>query len=218
MEDKVFELYSFSTPNGQKVGIALELMDLQYNAHIIDIRKGDQHTPEFKKLNPNEKIPVLVDPTGDHGQPLVLMESVAILQYLADHSGMFTPKDQVERYKLLQWLYFQVGHIGPMFGQFGHFHLYAKDNCKDNYPFERYRKETQRLLRLLDKQLTTSGFIFGSTMTIADIATAPWVNCLTEFYHAQDILELHQYPHVTQWLNAFLARPEVQKGMLVCQG
>jgi len=216
MNTTPFDLYSFATPNGQKISIALELMGLHYNSHTIDIRNGDQHQPDFIQLSPNGKIPVLVDPTGDNGKPLALMESVEILLYLAAYSEKLGPKNELDRHKMMQWLLFQVGHIGPMFGQFGHFFVYAKDTCDHPYPLDRYTKETQRLLGVLDNQLVKTGFMHSDELTIVDIAIAPWVHCLSEFYHAQSILELDQFTNVMPWLNRFLDSPKVQKGLQVC--
>jgi GST-like protein len=210
------QLYSLATPNGQKAAIALEEMGLSYEAHTINIFEGDQFKPEFIKINPNSKIPALVDPEGDRGQPLTIMESGAILIYLAEKSGMFLSQDSVLRNKTLQWLFFQVGHIGPMFGQFGHFYKYAKENCDHPYPTERYTKESKRLLSILDSQLEGQNYLVSDEMSIADIATAPWVHCLDHFYKASDQLDLKSFTNVNQWLNRFLNRPLVQTGMKVC--
>lgn len=210
------QLYSLATPNGQKVGIALEEMGLKYDAHRIDIMKGDQFKPDFVKINPNSKIPALVDLEGDNGQPLQIMESGAILIYLANHSGMFLSKDVAQRSRTLQWLFFQVGSVGPMFGQFGHFFKYAKDKIDHPYPLERYTTETKRLLKVIDEQLTRYPYISGNEYSIADIATAPWVSGLSQFYKADDMLGLNNYIHVQKWLNEFLERPAVQRGQKVC--
>ena len=215
MSDKI-QLYSLATPNGQKASVALEEMEIPYEAHKIDIMAGDQFTPEFIKINPNSKIPAIVDPQGDQGKPLAIMESGAILIYLAEKSGKFLPSDPVAKNKVLQWLFFQVGSIGPMFGQFGHFYRYAGEKCDHPYPVERYTKEAQRLLQVLDNQLLKNEYLTGSEITIADFATAPWVVCLDRFYKAQDHLGLEKFKHVHRWVQSFLARPKVEIGMNVC--
>lgn len=211
---KRLQLYSLATPNGQKVSIALEEMGLEYDAHKVDITKGAQFDPEFIKINPNSKIPALVDREGDHGRPLHIMESGAILIHLADLSGKFLSTDPAQRNRTLQWLFFQVGSVGPMFGQFGHFYKYAKGDHP--YSLERYSKETKRLLKVIDDQLEKEEFLSGNEMTIADIATAPWVDALTEFYKADEQLELESFTNVKSWLGKFLDRPAVQKGQKVC--
>lgn len=210
------QLYSLATPNGQKASIALEEMGLEYDAHKIDIMNGDQFTDEFVAINPNSKIPALVDPEGDNGKPLAIMESGAILLYLAEKTGKFLPTDTAERSKTLQWLFFQVGGAGPMFGQFGHFFKYAGDKCDHPYPVERYTKETKRLLTVINTQLSKNKFIAGDEYTIADMALAPWVDCLDRFYKGGDVLELNKFEHVNAWLKAFLDRPAVQVGRNVC--
>ncbi len=210
------QLYSLATPNGQKVSIALEEMQIPYDAHRIDILNGDQFTDDFKAINPNSKIPAIVDPKGDNGQPLNIMESGAILIYLADRSGLFLPKDGAERSRVLQWLFFQVGSVGPMFGQFGHFYKYAKDKCKDPYPVERYTNETRRLLQVIETQLEKNKFIAGSEYSIADMAIAPWVICLDKFYEANEQLKLSEFKKTSSWIETFTSRPAVQKGMEVC--
>ena len=215
MSNKI-QLYSLATPNGQKAAVALEEMDIEYDAHKIDILKGDQFTPEFIKINPNSKIPAIVDPIGDNGKPLSIMESGAILIYLAEKSGKFLSTDPIKRNQTLQWLFFQVGSVGPMFGQFGHFYKYAKDNCEHPYPVERYTKEAKRLLKVLDDRLQGSEFLAGSEMSIADFATFPWVVCLDKFYNAMDVLEIKKFEHVNRWVHLFLDRPKVQVGMKVC--
>jgi len=211
------QLYSLATPNGQKVGIALEEMQLAYEAHTVNILKGDQFREEFIKINPNSKIPALIDPEGDNGKPLTIMESGAILMYLAEKSGRFLPQSPVEKSRCLQWLFFQMGGVGPMFGQFGHFYVYAKEKCYHPYPLQRYALETKRLLSVLEKQLSEHNFVAGSEYTIADMAIAPWVHCLSHFYKADIILDLEKYKAVQSWLGHFLSRPAVQKGMRVCQ-
>lgn len=213
--DKI-QYYGLATPNGQKVSIMLEELGVDYDAHQINILEGDQFKPEYIQISPNSKIPGLVDPDGPDGRPISIMESGAILIYLADKFGKFIPKDARHRSKCLQWLFFQVGHIGPMFGQFGHFYKYAADQCDHNYPKERYTNEAKRLLKVLDDHLANKQFIVNEEYTIADMAIFPWVNCLSEHYHAQDFLHLSDYKNVLSWLERCNSRPAVAKGRVVC--
>jgi len=215
MSNKI-QLYSLATPNGQKVSVALEEMGIEYDAHTINIQTGDQFTPEFIKINPNSKIPAIVDPVGNHGKPLAIMESGAILIYLAEKSGKFLSTDSVLRNQTLQWLFFQVGGIGPMFGQFGHFFKYAKEKCQHSYPVERYTTEVKRLLGVLDKRLEENEYLAGTELSIADFATFPWVVCLDKFYNASEVLALGSFTHVDRWLRSLLDRPKVQVGMNIC--
>lgn len=208
------QLYSLATPNGQKVSIALEEMGLAYDAHTINILEGDQFTDEYVEINPNSKIPALVDHSYD--KPLKIMESGAILIHLANKSGQFLSSDPIKRSRTLQWLFFQVGHVGPMFGQFGHFYRYAGDKCDHPYPLERYSNESMRLLSVIDKQLAKERFISGKEVTIADFAIAPWVICLTKFYDAQDKLNLSQYKNVQAWIEKLNQREAFQRGLDVC--
>lgn len=209
------QLYSMNTPNGQKVSICLEEMGLEYDAHLIHIGKGDQHDPEYLKINPNGKIPSLVDPQGPDGKPIALMESVVILTYLADLSGMLLPKDRRQRLEHLQWLTFQAAHIGPMFGQFGHFFVYARDKTSDSYSLERYTNETRRLLKILDERLQTREFIMGD-YSIVDIAIMPWVECLSGFYNASEQLNIADFDRVLNWQDRIAARKAYQIGKAVC--
>lgn len=215
MSDKL-QLYSLATPNGQKVSIALEEMGLDYDAHRINIMENDQFTEDFIKINPNSKIPALVDPVGDEGKPLNIMESGAILLYLAEKTGKFLPKDRAGRSKALQWLFFQMGGVGPMFGQFGHFYKYAKEKCEHPYPVERYATETKRLLKVMDTQLEKTKFIASDDLSIADFSIAPWVKGLDQFYKASDFLSLNEYKNVSRWMNEIWSRPGFQKGAEVC--
>ncbi len=215
MSDKI-QLYSLATPNGQKVSIALEEMGLEYDAHLINIMQNDQFTDEFIAINPNSKIPAIMDPIGDAGAPLPIMESGAILIYLAEKSGQFLPRATAARMQTLQWLMWQMGGCGPMFGQFGHFNVYAPKERDLSYGQERYQKETQRLLAVLDRQLMGREFVIGDQLTIADFAIMPWVVCLDKFYGAAEQLALHNYPQVMRWQAALLDRPAVQVGMKVC--
>lgn len=210
------QLYSLATPNGQKASIALEEMGLEYDAHKIDIMKGDQFSPEFVRINPNSKIPALVDPVGDGGKPLQIMESGAILVYLAERTNMFFSDDPAQRNRILQWLFFQVGSVGPMFGQFGHFYKYAINKCDHPYPVERYTTEAKRLLRVIETQLTKNKFIAGDELSIADFATAPWVMCLDKFYNAKDHLEMDDLKCTNAWLSGLNNRPAFVKGLEVC--
>ncbi len=216
MSGTKIQLYSLATPNGVKASIALEEMGIDYDAHKINIMEGDQFSEEFKQLNPNSKIPAIQDPNGPNNKSINIMESGAILLYLAQKSGKLLPSDPHEYSQVLQWLFFQVGHVGPMFGQFGHFLRFATDNCDHPYPVERYTKETIRLVQVLDDKLEGQDYIANNQYSIADIAIFPWVNCLTEFYKAGDILEMKNFKNVNRWLSACLARPAVQKGMTVC--
>jgi len=208
--------YGLATPNGQKVSVALEEMGIAYVPKTINILKDDQFTPEFVAINPNSKIPAIVDEDGPDGQPISVFESGAILIYLAEKTGKFMPKDAVGRYKTLQWIMFQMGGIGPMFGQFGHFFKYAKDKCTDPYPKERYTNETRRLLGVLEKELSQRPYLAGEEYTIADMATFPWVVCLSKFYDAAEHLQLHEFPRTMAWVDGCMARPAVQRGMEVC--
>ena len=208
MSDKI-QLYSLATPNGQKVAIALEEMGLEYDAHTIDIMAGDQFTDDFIRINPNSKIPAILD--GDHA----VMESGAILLYLAEKTGKFLPKDTFERSRVLQWLFFQMGGPGPMFGQFGHFFKYAKDKCDHPYPVERYTNEAKRLLKVIDTQLSNNSWIAGEEYSIADMALAPWIGALDKAYEAKEHLELDSFTNVNRWLKQFLERPAVKKGIKV---
>jgi GSH-dependent disulfide-bond oxidoreductase len=205
------QLFSLNTPNGVKVSVGLEELGLPYEAHLVHIGKNDQFTPEFISVSPNSKIPAIVDVNGPGGKPLALMESGAILIYLAEKAGRLIPTDAAQRFKCLQWLFFQVGHIGPMFGQFGHFYKYARDKCDHPYPLERYTNEAKRLLGVLDKQLADREYLVDE-FTIADIATFPWVNALGMSYGAGDVLKVSDYPHVDAWLARCMARPSYERG------
>ncbi len=206
------QLFSLPTPNGVKVSVALEELGLPYEPHLVHIGKNEQFTPEFISVSPNSKIPAILDPNGPGNQPLALMESGAILIYLAEKTGRLIPSQPARRLQCLQWLFFQVGHIGPMFGQFGHFFKYAGDKCKDPYPIERYTNEAKRLLGVLDRQLSDKEFLVEE-YTIADIATFPWVNALgAAGYGAEAILPISDHPHVEAWLTRCKARPAYERG------
>lgn len=206
------QLYSLATPNGQKASIMLEELGLDYDVHKIDISAGDQFTPEFLAINPNNKIPALIDPDGPGGKSITLFESGAILIYLAEKYGRFLPSDAARRYHTIQWLMFQMGGIGPMFGQLGFFHRFAGREIEDPRPKTRYVDESKRLLNVLDQQLAGKEWIMGDEYTIADIAIFPWVNILSGFYAAEAIVGLHNYPEVNRVMKNFLARPAVQRG------
>lgn len=206
----VIQLYSLPTPNGIKVAVALEEMGLPYEPHLVDFGRNDQMTPEFLSLNPNNKIPAIIDPNGPGGVPLPLFESGAILIYLAEKSGKFLPDAQ--RYTILQWLMFQMGGLGPMFGQLGFFHHFAGKDIEDPRPKERYRAEAERLLRVLDGALEGKDWI-GGEYSIADMAIGPWLNTLLTFYKAADIAGWGALRHVPAYLDRFLARPAVQRGL-----
>ncbi len=216
MSDKI-QLYSLATPNGQKVSIALEEMGLAYDAHLVNITKGDQFKPEFIKINPNSKIPAIVDPNGPGGQPLSIMESGAILIYLAQKSGKFLPTDARLYSETLQWLFFQVGGVGPMFGQFGHFFKYAVGKCDHPYPIERYTTEAKRILTVLNTRLEGRQFLVGEQYTIADMATVPWVNGVDVHYKGAEKLGLSEYKNVSAWVQRVLSRPKTKQGMSVLQ-
>lgn len=209
-------LYSLATPNGQKISTFLEAAEIPYEATMINILEGDQFSEDFIKINPNAKIPAIVDKAGPDGKEIPIMESGAILLYLAEKYGKFLPEDKYQRNQVIQWLFFQVGGAGPMFGQFGHFYKYAADKCKDPYPVERYSTETKRLLQVLENQLEGQKFIVGNEASIADFSLVPWVICLDKFYEAREHLGLDEYKNVSSWVKNFFAIPGVEKGMKVC--
>ncbi|MEO7887129.1 glutathione S-transferase N-terminal domain-containing protein [Polaromonas sp.] len=207
------QLYSLPTPNGVKVSIMLEECGLPYEPHLVDFASNDQMSPAFLSLNPNNKIPAIIDPNGPGGKPLGLFESGAILIYLAEKTGKFLPADAAARYETLQWLMFQMGGIGPMFGQLGFFHKFAGKDYEDKRPRDRYVTESSRLLGVLNQRLEGRDWIMGKDYTIADIATFGWVRNLIGFYEAGDLVEIKNFPHVTRVLAAFVARPAVVKGL-----
>ncbi len=207
------QLYSLPTPNGVKVSIMLEETGLPYEPHLVRFDTNDQNSPEFLSLNPSNKIPAILDPNGPDGEPFPLFESGAILIYLADKTGRFMPRDPAGRYETIQWLMFQMGSIGPMFGQVGFFHKFAGRDYEDKRPRERYAAEAKRLLNVLDQRLAERAWIMGDAYGIADIATFPWVNNLIGFYDAGDLVGIAEFPQVTRALRAFLARPAVIKGL-----
>lgn len=209
------QLYTLNTPNGFKASIMLEECGLDYDSHRISIGDPeDQMTPEFLSLNPNNKIPAMIDPDGPDGKPMGLWESGAILIYLGDKTGRFLPREGAARYQTIQWLMFQMGGVGPMFGQLGFFHRYRGSEIEDKRPRDRYVNEARRLLGVLDRQLQGRDWITGD-YSVADIATAPWVRTLTVNYEAQDLVGLSSFANVTAWMDRFLARPAVQRGLTV---
>jgi GST-like protein len=211
------QLYSLPTPNGVKVSIMLEETGVPYEAHRVEFESGDQRSPEFLSLNPNNKIPAIIDPSGPGDRPLALFESGAILIYLAEKTGQLLPPDAARRYETIQWLMFQMGGIGPMFGQVGFFHKFAGRDYEDKRPRDRYAAEASRLLGVLDQRLAGRAWIMGDEYTIADIATFPWVNNLIGFYDAGDLVGIKDFAHVTRTLRAFLERPAVARGLKVPQ-
>ncbi len=207
------QLYSLPTPNGVKVSIMLEETGLPYEAHRVSFDTGDQLTPEFLSLNPNNKIPAILDPDGPGGRPLALFESGAILLYLADKTGRFLPEEPAARYETLQWLMFQMGGVGPMFGQLGFFHKFAGKAYEDKRPRDRYVAESRRLLSVLEGRLKGRDWIMGRDYTIADIAILPWVRNLVGFYEAGDLVGFDDFAEVRRVLDAFVARPAVARGL-----
>jgi GST-like protein len=209
------QLYSLPTPNGVKVSIMLEETGLPYEAHRVSFDSHDQLSPEFLSLNPNNKIPAILDPNGPEGQPLPLFESGAILIYLADKTGQLLPGEPHARYQALQWLMWQMGGIGPMFGQVGFFNKFAGKEFADKRPRDRYVAESRRLLAVLNQRLTDHLWLLGETYSIADIATFPWVRNLLGFYEAGDLVGISDFAHVTRALKTFLERPAVQRGLTI---
>ena len=209
------QLYSLPTPNGVKVSIMLEETGLPYEAHLVSFETNDQMSPEFLSLNPNNKIPAILDPHGPEDKPLPLFESGAILIYLADKSGQLLAQEGALRYETIQWLMFQMGGIGPMFGQLGFFNKFAGKDYEDKRPRDRYVDESKRLLSVLDTRLEGRDWIMGERYTIADIATFPWVRNLIGFYEAGDLVGIKDFPNVTRVLERFLARPAVVRGLTI---
>ena len=209
------QLYSLPTPNGVKVSIMLEEADLPYEPHLVSFETQDQMSPEFISLSPNNKIPAILDPNGPGGKPLALFESGAILVYLAAKSGRFMPKDDAARYETLQWIMFQMGGIGPMFGQLGFFHKFAGKDYEDKRPRDRYAAESKRLLGVLNQRLAGRAWVMGDDYTIADMAIFPWVRNLVGFYGAGDLVEFGTFAHVQRVLDAFVARPAVARGLVI---
>jgi len=209
------QLYSVPTPNGVKAAIMLEETGLPYEAHAIDFGADDQHSAAFESLNPNGKIPAIIDPDGPGGKPLALFESGAILLYLAEKTGKFLPTDPHLRYQTIQWLMFQMGGVGPMFGQVGYFVKFAGKDIEDKRPRDRYVAEAKRLLGVMDRVLDGRAWFMGDAYTIADIATLGWVRGLVGFYGAGDLIGFDRFANVKAWLERGLARPAVQRGLTI---
>jgi GSH-dependent disulfide-bond oxidoreductase len=207
------QLYSLPTPNGVKASIMLEETGLPYEPHRVSFENQEQMSPEFLSLNPNNKIPAIIDPDGPGGKPLPLFESGAILIYLAEKTGRLLPRDPAGRYLAIQWLMFQMGGVGPMFGQVGFFNKFAGRTWEDKRPRDRYVAEAKRLLRVLDEQLATRAWLAGEEYTIADIATFPWIRNLIGYYEAGELVGIDGFPNVTRALKTFLARPAVARGL-----
>jgi GST-like protein len=206
------QLYSLNTPNGVKVSIMLEETRLPYEAHLVDISAGESRTPEFLSLNPNGKIPAIIDPNGPDGEPLGLAESGAILIYLADKTGQLLPRGG-RRYETMQWVMWQMGHVGPMFGQVGFFHKFAGRNWEDKRPLQRYADESRRLLKILDDRLAGREWIMGADYTIADISLLGWVRNLILFYEAAELVGFDEFDNVGDWLDRGIDRPAVRRGL-----
>ena len=209
------QLYSLPTPNGVKVSIMLEEIGLAYEPHTINIMANETWIPEFLSLNPNGKIPAIIDPDGPGGKPFGLWESGAILLYLAEKTGKLLPMDPALRYETIQWVFFQMGAVGPMFGQLGFFHKFAGREYEDKRPLERYRAESKRLLGVLETRLEGRDWLMGADYTIADVSMLGWVRNLVGFYEARDLVEFDSLKHVPAWLERGLARPAVQRGVTI---
>jgi GSH-dependent disulfide-bond oxidoreductase len=206
------QLYSLNTPNGVKVSIMLEETGLPYEPHLVDIGKNETWTPEFLSLNPNGKIPAIIDPDGPGGKPLGLFESGAILLYLADKTGQLIPADAARRWEAIQWVFFQMAAIGPMFGQVGFFNRFAGKAIADKRPLQRYVDESKRLLGVLEGRLAGRDWIMDE-YSVADIATLGWVRNLVTFYEARELVGFDSLTNVPPWLERGLARPAVQRGL-----
>ena len=209
------QLYSLPTPNGVKISIMLEETGLPYEAHRVSFDANEQNSSAFVSLNPNNKIPALLDPNGPGGRPLALFESGAMLVYLAEKTGQLLPRDAAARYETWQWLMFQMGGIGPMFGQLGFFHKFAGKDYEDKRPRDRYAAECTRLLKVLDQRLATRAWIMGEAYTVADIATFPWVRNLVGFYGAGELVGFEAFKNVSRALAQFVARPAVVRGLAI---
>lgn len=209
----LLQLYSFPTSNGVKVSIMLEELGLAYEVHTVDVTRSETWTPQFLSLNPNGKIPAIIDPDGPDGRPIALFESGAILLYLAEKAGKLLPATAAARYETIQWVFFQMAGVGPTFGQLGYFHKFAGREIEDKRPFERYRSETQRLLGVLEKRLEGRMWIMGDSYTIADISLIGWVRNLTAMLDAGGLVHYDELKSVPTWLQRCLARPAVQRGL-----
>jgi GST-like protein len=212
-DPNVLQLYSINSPNGVKVSIMLEEIGLPYEPHLVLIGENESWTPEFLSLNPNGKIPAIIDPDGPDGKPLALFESGAILVYLADKTGMLLP-DGARRYETLQWVFWQVGHVGPFFGQVGFFHKFAGSKWEDKRPLQRFVDESKRLLGVLDQRLDGREWVMDD-YSIADIVLLGWARNLIGFYDARELVEFDELANVPAWLDRGLARPAVQRGLQI---
>ncbi|MBS7600818.1 MULTISPECIES: glutathione S-transferase N-terminal domain-containing protein [Pseudomonas] len=213
-QPELLQLYSLATPNGVKVSIMLEEIGLAYEVHKVSFETNDQLTPEFISLSANNKIPAILDPNGPGGEPLALFESGAILVYLAEKSGQLLSADPAQRYETLQWLMFQMGGIGPMFGQVGFFHKFAGKAYEDKRPRDRYVAESRRLLGVLDQRLQGREWVMDA-YSIADIAILPWVRNLVGFYEAGELVGFDDFANVKRVLAAFVQRPAVERGLKI---
>jgi GST-like protein len=211
----LLQLYSLPTPNGVKVSIMLEEIGLPYEPHLVDIMKNESWTPEFLSLNPNGKIPAIIDPDGPDGKPIGLFESGAILLYLADKTGKLIPADAAGRWQTIQWVFFQMAFVGPMFGQVGFFHKFAGKDWEDKRPLKRYADESIRLLGVLDSRLDGRTWLMDDAFTIADVAHLGWVRNLVGFYGAGELVGFANFRNVQAWLDRGLARPAVQRGLAI---
>ena len=209
------QLYSLNTPNGVKVSIMLEETGLPYEPHLVRFKTNDQKSPEFESLNPNKKIPAIIDPNGPGNKPLPLFESGAILLYLAEKSGQYIPDDDAARHQAVQWLMFQMSFIGPMFGQVGFFHKFEGRTYEDKRPRDHYVAEAKRLLGVLDQRLEGCTWMMGDDYSIVDISVFPLVRNLIGYYGAGDLVEISNFPNVTRTLAVFLARPAVARGLKI---
>ncbi len=209
------QLYSNPTPNGVKVSIALEELGLPYEAHRIDIGRNESWLPEFLSLNPNGKIPAILDPDGPDGRPMAMFESGAILVYLAEKTGKLLPSARAARYETMQWVFFQMANVGPMFGQVGYFNVFAGRDIEDKRPLERYRAESQRLLEVLDGRLAGREWMMGDVYTIADVSLVGWVRQIIGYYKARELVHFDALKLVPAWLERCLARPAVERGLKI---
>lgn len=209
------QLYSFPTPNGIKASAMLEEIGIPYEPHTVFIGKDESWTPEFLSLNPNGKIPAIIDPNGPNGKPMSLFESGAILVYLAEKTGKLMSADPAERYQTIQWVFFQMGGVGPMFGQFGFFYKFGGKDFEDKRPLERYQNEAKRLLGVIEQRMNGREWFMGDEFTIADLAIFPWVRSLREGYGAAEVLGLDELPNTKAWVERCIARPASQVGLNV---
>ena len=211
-DPSVIQLYSFPTPNGVKASIALEEMGLPYEAHKVTLADADVKSPEFLSLNPNNKIPAIIDPNGPDGKPIGLFESGAILIYLAEKTGKFLGQTPADKAEIIQWLMFQMGGLGPMFGQLGFFYKFAGSEIEDPRPRDRYINEAKRLLAVLNGHMADRDWVAGE-YSIADMAIAPWLRAL-DFYGAKEVLGWEDHKNLVTYLDRFLERPAVQTGLV----